>query len=159
MTDIDNRNLFLAVEEFEFSVRVANTLLHHGIEYVGELVQKTENDLLRTKHFGRKSGKEVRDALAALVPPLHLGMKIENFPAMLKQWRAEHGSVEVAKPPKPANTLVPRVLVDLTVAQRNVDSSIKRALDRIASIEREIVALQAERDAINEALKTAGRSK
>ncbi len=86
-----NENLFKSVEEFELSVRSANCLQNANIQYIGELVQKTEADLLKTKNFGRKSLKEIKDKLAEL--NLALGMHIENWPALLERWRAEHGQL------------------------------------------------------------------
>ena len=86
-----NENLFKSVEEFELSVRSANCLQNANIQYIGELVQKTESDLLKTKNFGRKSLKEIKDKLAEL--NLQLGMHIENWPQLLERWRAEHGQL------------------------------------------------------------------
>ena len=86
-----NESLFKSVEEFELSVRSANCLQNANIQYIGELVQKTESDLLKTKNFGRKSLKEIRDKLAEL--NLSLGMHIENWPQLLERWRAEHGQL------------------------------------------------------------------
>jgi DNA-directed RNA polymerase subunit alpha len=84
-----NPNLFKSVEEFELSVRSANCLQNANIQFIGELVQKTESDLLKTKNFGRKSLKEIKDKLSEL--GLQLGMHIENWQQMLERWRAEHG--------------------------------------------------------------------
>jgi DNA-directed RNA polymerase subunit alpha len=84
-----NENLFKSVEEFELSVRSANCLQNANISYIGELVQKTEADLLKTKNFGRKSLKEIKDKLSEL--GLTLGMHIENWPQMLERRRAELG--------------------------------------------------------------------
>jgi DNA-directed RNA polymerase subunit alpha len=84
-----NPNLFKSVEEFELSVRSANCLQNANIQYIGELVQKTESDLLKTKNFGRKSLKEIKDKLSEL--GLQLGMHLENWPQMLERWRVEHG--------------------------------------------------------------------
>ena len=86
-----NENLFKSVEEFELSVRSANCLQNANIQYIGELVQKTESDLLKTKNFGRKSLKEIKDKLLEL--GLSLGMHIENWTVLLERWRAEHGQV------------------------------------------------------------------
>ncbi|MGE0824237.1 MAG: DNA-directed RNA polymerase subunit alpha [Candidatus Binatia bacterium] len=74
-----NTNLFRPIEELNFSVRSANCLQSADIRYVGELVQKTENDLLKTKNFGRKSLNEIREALQSM--GLELGMRLDNFPA------------------------------------------------------------------------------
>ena len=90
-TPAPNENLFKSVEEFELSVRSANCLQNANISYIGELVQKTEADLLKTKNFGRKSLKEIKDKLSEL--GLTLGMHIENWPQMLERWRADHGQV------------------------------------------------------------------
>ena len=86
-----NESLFKSVEEFELSVRSANCLQNANIQYIGELVQKTEADLLKTKNFGRKSLKEIKDKLSEL--NLNLGMHIENWPSLLERWRQEHGQV------------------------------------------------------------------
>jgi DNA-directed RNA polymerase subunit alpha len=84
-----NPNLFKSVEEFELSVRSANCLQNANIQYIGELVQKTESDLLKTKNFGRKSLKEIKDKLGEL--GLALGMHLDSWPQMLERWRTEHG--------------------------------------------------------------------
>ncbi len=84
-----NENLFKSVEEFELSVRSANCLQNANISYIGELVQKTEADLLKTKNFGRKSLKEIKDKLSEL--GLNLGMHIENWTVLLDRWRVDHG--------------------------------------------------------------------
>lgn len=69
--------LYRLVEELDLSVRAQNCLSNAGIRYVGELVQKTEQDMLKTRNFGRKSLKEIKDVLQDL--GLSLGMKIEGF--------------------------------------------------------------------------------
>jgi len=84
-----NENLFKSVEEFELSVRSANCLQNANIQYIGELVQKSESDLLKTKNFGRKSLKEIKDKLSEL--GLSLGMPLDNWPILLERWRADHG--------------------------------------------------------------------
>jgi DNA-directed RNA polymerase subunit alpha len=73
-----NDNLFRRIEEIELSVRSANCLENAGIKYIGELVQRTEADMLRTKNFGRKSLNEIKDLL--VVMGLSLGMRLEAFP-------------------------------------------------------------------------------
>ena len=73
-----NENLFRSVDELELSVRSANCLQNANITLIGELVQKTEQDMLKTKNFGRKSLNEIKDILAEL--GLHLNMKLHNFP-------------------------------------------------------------------------------
>lgn len=73
-----NENLLKTVEELELSVRSANCLANANIKYIGELVQKTEPEMLNTKNFGRKSLKEIRDVLHEM--GLSLGMKLDNWP-------------------------------------------------------------------------------
>jgi DNA-directed RNA polymerase subunit alpha len=82
-----NENLFRSVDELELSVRSANCLQNANITLIGELVQKTEQDMLKTKNFGRKSLKEIKEILANM--GLSLGMKIDNWPAMLERWKAQ----------------------------------------------------------------------
>ncbi len=65
------------VDELELSVRSANCLQNAGIRYIGELIQRTEMDMLKTKNFGRKSLNEIKDILSTM--GLHLGMKIEGW--------------------------------------------------------------------------------
>ncbi len=72
-----NENLFRPVSELELSVRSANCLKNANITYIGELVQKTEAEMLKTKNFGRKSLNEIKSILEEM--GLHLGMKLENF--------------------------------------------------------------------------------
>ncbi len=78
-----NENLFKSVDELELSVRSANCLKHANIQYIGELVQKTEQEILATKNFGRKSLNEIKEILAEM--GLGLGMKLENFPPQPKE--------------------------------------------------------------------------
>lgn len=73
-----NENLYRSVEELELSVRSANCLKNAQINLIGELVQKTEAEMLKTQNFGRKSLNEIKDILAEM--GLSLGMKLENFP-------------------------------------------------------------------------------
>ena len=80
-----NENLFRSVEELELSVRSANCLQNANIHLIGELVQKTEAEMLKTKNFGRKSLKEIKEILADM--GLSLGMKIDNWPQMLERWK------------------------------------------------------------------------
>ena len=72
-----NENLFKSVDELELSVRSANCLKNAGIHLIGELVQKTEAEMLKTRNFGRKSLNEIKEILAEM--GLGLGMKID-FP-------------------------------------------------------------------------------
>lgn len=80
-----NENLFRSVEELELSVRSANCLQNAGITYIGELVQRTEGEMLKTKNFGRKSLKEIRDLLSEM--DLQLGMRIDNWDSLLNRWK------------------------------------------------------------------------
>jgi len=73
-----NENLWRTVDELELSVRSANCLQNANIRYIGELVQKTEAEMLKTKNFGRKSLKEIKELLAEM--GLQLGMKLDNWP-------------------------------------------------------------------------------
>ena len=73
-----NPNLFKSVDELELSVRSANCLQNANIRYIGELVQRTEAEMLKTKNFGRKSLNEIKEVLASM--DLELGMTIEGFP-------------------------------------------------------------------------------
>jgi DNA-directed RNA polymerase subunit alpha len=74
-----NDNLFRSVDELELSVRSANCLKNANIRLIGELVQKTEAEMLKTKNFGRKSLNEIKEILTEM--GLVLGMKLENFPS------------------------------------------------------------------------------
>ncbi|HEX6905418.1 MAG TPA: DNA-directed RNA polymerase subunit alpha [Terriglobales bacterium] len=88
--EIRNENLNRSVEELELSVRSYNCLKNANIQTIGELVQKTEAEMLKTKNFGRKSLNEIKEILASM--GLSLGMKID-----------EHGNaVPGAPPPAPA---------------------------------------------------------
>lgn len=73
-----NENLFRRIEEIDLSVRSANCLENADIKYIGELVQKTEPEMLRTKNFGRKSLNEIKDMLTDM--GLSLGMRLDSFP-------------------------------------------------------------------------------
>jgi DNA-directed RNA polymerase subunit alpha len=73
-----NRNLLRKVDELELSVRSANCLKNDNIIYIGDLVQKSETDMLRTPNFGRKSLNEIKEVLSHM--GLHLGMEIPNWP-------------------------------------------------------------------------------
>lgn len=73
-----NENLFRPVSELELSVRSANCLKNANITLIGELVQKTEAEMLKTKNFGRKSLNEIKSILTDM--GLSLGMKLDNFP-------------------------------------------------------------------------------
>lgn len=73
-----NKNLLRKVDELELSVRSANCLKNDNIIYIGDLVQKTEAEMLRTPNFGRKSLNEIKEVLSTM--GLHLGMEIPNWP-------------------------------------------------------------------------------
>ena len=72
-----NENLYRSVNELELSVRAANCLRNANIRFIGELVQKTEQEMLKTKNFGRKSLNEIKEILHEM--GLNLGMKLESF--------------------------------------------------------------------------------
>lgn len=74
-----NENLYRSVDELELSVRSANCLKNADIKYIGELVQKSEQEILMTKNFGRKSLNEIKEILSCM--GLRLGIKLDNFPA------------------------------------------------------------------------------
>ncbi len=73
-----NRNLLRKVDELELSVRSMNCLKNDNIIYIGDLVQKTEGEMLRTPNFGRKSLNEIKEVLSGM--SLYLGMEIPNWP-------------------------------------------------------------------------------
>ena len=73
-----NRNLLRKVDELELSVRSANCLKNDNIVYIGDLVQKTEQEMLRTPNFGRKSLNEIKEVLTSM--GLGLGMTVSGWP-------------------------------------------------------------------------------
>ncbi|MBN9235422.1 MULTISPECIES: DNA-directed RNA polymerase subunit alpha [Phyllobacteriaceae] len=73
-----NPSLLKKVDELELSVRSANCLKNDNIVYIGDLIQKTEAEMLRTPNFGRKSLNEIKEVLAAM--GLHLGMEVPDWP-------------------------------------------------------------------------------
>jgi len=73
-----NENLWKSVDELELSVRSANCLQNANIRHIGELVQRTESEMLKTKNFGRKSLKEIKEILQEM--GLSLGMKLDGWP-------------------------------------------------------------------------------
>ncbi len=73
-----NKNLLRKVDELELSVRSANCLKNDNIIYIGDLVQKTEAEMLRTPNFGRKSLNEIKEVLTQM--GLHLGMEVAGWP-------------------------------------------------------------------------------
>ena len=85
-----NENLFRSVDELELSVRSANCLKNAEIRYIGDLVQKTEGEMLKTKNFGRKSLNEIRDILTEM--GLGLGMKLDGWPPVELAAKLEKGA-------------------------------------------------------------------
>ena len=73
-----NENLFRSVDDLELSVRSANCLKNANIRYIGELVSKSEAEMLKTKNFGRKSLNEIKEILSEM--GLNLGMKVDGWP-------------------------------------------------------------------------------
>ncbi|MCT6879693.1 MAG: DNA-directed RNA polymerase subunit alpha [Commensalibacter sp.] len=73
-----NRNLLRKVDELELSVRSANCLKNDNIVYIGDLVQRTEQEMLRTPNFGRKSLNEIKEVLSSM--GLSLGMNVPAWP-------------------------------------------------------------------------------
>ena len=73
-----NPNLLMKVDELELSVRSANCLKNDNIVYIGDLVQKSESEMLKTPNFGRKSLNEIKDVLSQM--DLKLGMDLDNWP-------------------------------------------------------------------------------
>lgn len=73
-----NENLFRSVDDLELSVRSANCLKNANIRYIGELVVRSEAEMLKTKNFGRKSLNEIKEILAEM--GLRLGMEVEGWP-------------------------------------------------------------------------------
>ena len=73
-----NPGFLKKVDELELSVRSANCLKNDNIVYIGDLVQKTEAEMLRTPNFGRKSLNEIKEVLAQM--GLHLGMEVPGWP-------------------------------------------------------------------------------
>ncbi len=82
-----NENLFRSVDELELSVRSANCLKHANIKLIGDLVQKTEAEILATKNFGRKSLNEIKELLSGM--GLSLGMKLDHWPPRKAEEKAE----------------------------------------------------------------------
>jgi len=85
-----NENLFKTVDELELSVRSANCLKNADIKYIGEMVQKSEQEMLKTKNFGRKSLNEIKEILRGM--GLDFGMKLNAFPTRkeLDERQLEH---------------------------------------------------------------------
>lgn len=80
-----NEGLYKSIDELELSVRATNCLRSANIAIVGELVQRTENDMLRTKNFGRKSLEEIK--LVLITMGFDFGMKIDGFEKKYQDWK------------------------------------------------------------------------
>ena len=77
--EVWSEKLAKSVDEMELSVRSYNCLKNANIRTIGELVQKTEAEMLKTKNFGRKSLNEIKEILTGM--GLSLGMKLDNWPS------------------------------------------------------------------------------
>ena len=77
--EVWSEKLAKSVDEMELSVRSYNCLKNANIRTIGELVQKTEAEMLKTKNFGRKSLNEIKEILTVM--GLSLGMKLDNWPS------------------------------------------------------------------------------
>ena len=86
-----NENLVRSVDELELSVRSANCLKHANIKLIGDLVQKTEAEILATKNFGRKSLNEIKEILTEM--GLSLGMKLDNWPPKKSEEEMASGAI------------------------------------------------------------------
>ncbi len=80
-----NENLFKSIDELELSVRATNCLKSADIALVGEIVQRQESEMLKTKNFGKKSLDEIKRVLGEL--GLDFGMKIDNFEKKYQDWK------------------------------------------------------------------------
>ncbi len=80
-----NENLFKNIDDLELSVRATNCLRSANVATVGELVQKSENEMLKTKNFGKKSLDEIREVLIEM--GLDFGMKIDSFEKKYQEWK------------------------------------------------------------------------
>jgi DNA-directed RNA polymerase subunit alpha len=86
-----NENLLRSVDELELSVRSANCLKHANIKLIGDLVQKTEVEILATKNFGRKSLNEIKEILSEM--GLGLGMRLDHWPPKKSEEEIESGAI------------------------------------------------------------------
>jgi len=86
-----NENLLRSVDELELSVRSANCLKHANIKLIGDLVQKTEAEILATKNFGRKSLNEIKEILSEM--GLGLGMRLDHWPPKKSEGEIESGAI------------------------------------------------------------------
>jgi DNA-directed RNA polymerase subunit alpha len=93
-----NENLFRSVDDLELSVRSANCLKNANIRFIGELVTRSEAEMLKTKNFGRKSLNEIKEILSEM--GLSLGMKIEGWPP--PGWNPDAQPVTPRAPTEPS---------------------------------------------------------
>ena len=85
-----NENLFRSVDELELSVRSANCLKNAEIRYIGDLVQKTEAEMLKTKNFGRKSLNEIKEILTEMgLRPGYEARRLASFGISGARWKRE----------------------------------------------------------------------
>ena len=80
-----NENLFKSIDDLELSVRATNCLRSANIALVGELVQRSENEMLKTKNFGKKSLDEIKNVLVDM--GLDFGMKVDSFDKKYQEWK------------------------------------------------------------------------
>ena len=80
-----NEHLFKSIDDLELSVRATNCLRSANIALVGELVQRTEAEMLKTKNFGRKSLDEIKSVLLDM--GLDFGLKVDNFDKKYQDWK------------------------------------------------------------------------
>jgi len=80
-----NENLFKSIDDLELSVRATNCLRSAQIELVGELVQRSENEMLKTKNFGKKSLDEIKSVLLDM--GLDFGIKVDSFDKKYQEWK------------------------------------------------------------------------
>ena len=91
------------MEELELSVRSYNCLKNANIQTIGELVQKTEAEMLRTKNFGRKSLNEIKEILGGM--GLSLGMRMDAHGRLVPPPASAAGSMDLPDEPEPENEL------------------------------------------------------
>ena len=80
-----NEHLFKSIDDLELSVRATNCLRSANIALVGELVQRSEGEMLKTKNFGRKSLDEIKSVLLDM--GLDFGMKVDGFDKKYQEWK------------------------------------------------------------------------
>ena len=102
-----NKNLFRPVEDLELSVRSANCLKNARIRYIGDLVTRTEQEMLKTKNFGRKSLNEIKDIIKSM--GLSLGMIVDGWPPndlMAQKMQQTPGIKSIHSPDDPSSQSV-----------------------------------------------------